>query len=122
MERTKKRKHLVWGVPGLVLELGGNVAFLRRDDVEVLLLGALAILVGVLMLIVAVADYARQQGAGRAGCAVCVLTILNMGWPVHLVLALVVLLAEHDRVVAPGEDLEAPPAEGGDGLISASCP
>jgi hypothetical protein len=55
-------KSLVFGVPGLVLQIGGNIAARTSPDPTTAAIGGVALLVGTVLLMMGLAYYAKAKG------------------------------------------------------------
>ena len=71
-------KSLAFGVPGLVLQIGGNIASSFSTDPTIAALGGVALIVGTILLIVGLAYYAIAKGRHPAWCLMGFLSIIGL--------------------------------------------
>ena len=78
MIASYNRKSFVFGVPGLLLQIGGNVAVLGASTLAVAGVGRVVSLVGTVLLLVGLAFYAKAKGRHPAWCLFAFLSIIGL--------------------------------------------
>jgi hypothetical protein len=77
------RKSLIFGVPGLVLQIGGNAAVQLSKTAaanahSIAGIGAIACLIGTVLFLVGLAFYAKAKGRHPAWCLMAFLSIIGV--------------------------------------------
>jgi hypothetical protein len=70
------RKSLIYGIPGIILQIGGS--FLRTSEGELTLPGALLILIGTALLLVGFVYYAKAKGRHPAWSLLGFLSLIGL--------------------------------------------
>ncbi len=86
------RLSFVWGVPGIILQIGGNVVSQAVQSPLVALLGLCIALVGTALLLVGIAYYAKAKGRHPVWCLLAFLSLIG----------LLLLLFLKDKAPEPG--------------------
>ena len=71
-------KSLVYGVPGIILQIGGRIGSLSLTDRFASGLFSFAMLAGTVLLLVGLAYYAKAKGRHPAWCLMAFLSIIGL--------------------------------------------
>ena len=71
------RKSLLYGIPGLVLQIGGDIAAQFSGATTVVDLGRIVTLTGTILLLVGLAFYAKAKWRHPAWCLMALLSIIG---------------------------------------------
>ena len=71
-------KSLAYGVPGLVLQIGGNIAAQATENPTTAAIATAATLLGTILLLIGLAFYAKAKGRHPAWCLMAFLSLIGL--------------------------------------------
>lgn len=72
------RQSFIYGVPGIVLQIGGRIVTVMAENGTMIAAGVVTTVVGTLLLLVGLAFYAKAKGRHPAWCLMAFLSIIGL--------------------------------------------
>jgi hypothetical protein len=71
-------KSLAYGIPGIILQLGGNIVARTSENLSTVGIGAAIALLGTVLLLIGLAFYAKAKGRSPVWCLMAFLSLIGL--------------------------------------------